>query len=70
LVWVTAAKHIPDKPWAIAGVACAVAVYLSFIGWLVIEPQRRERREAARSQQTASSAGIKAPLLNGQSNGD
>ena len=66
LVYVAAAQHLSEQPWAIAGVACAVALYLSFVGWLVIEPQRRERREAARSEQAASGRGVKAPLLNGQ----
>jgi hypothetical protein len=66
LVYVAAAQHLSDQPWAIAGVACAAAMYLSFVGWLVVEPQRRERREAARSEQIASGRGVKAPLLNGQ----
>jgi hypothetical protein len=66
LVYVAAAQHLSEQPWAIAGVACAVALYLSFVGWLVIEPQRRERREAARSEQAPAGRGVKAPLLNGQ----
>jgi natural resistance-associated macrophage protein len=70
LVYVAAAQHLSEQPWAIAGVACAVALYLSFVGWLVIEPQRRERREAARSEQAVSGRGVKAPLLNGQQTSD
>jgi threonine/homoserine/homoserine lactone efflux protein len=68
-VYVAAAQHLSEQPWAIAGVACAVLLYLSFIGWLIIGPQRRARVEA-RGEQTAFSRGVKTPLLNGQQNID
>lgn len=65
-MYAAAEKHLSDKPWAIAGVATCSALYLSFVGWLIVEPQRREQKEAAHEAQAADGGGVKAPLLNGQ----
>lgn len=68
-MYVAARQHLSDQRWAITGVATAAAVYLGFVAWLVIEPYRREQREAARAEAAADGGDAKTPLINGDGGG-
>jgi len=62
-VYVAAAQNLSQTPWAVAGVAVGVALYLGFVLWLIVGPSRLQRKEEAPGFGDAASSDAKTPLL-------
>lgn len=62
-MYVAAAANLSETPWAIAGVAVGVVLYLAFIVWIIVGPARLRHKENEAPAGVAASPDAKTPLL-------